>query len=94
MVDVVHGGSGPDRPYVDTRNDQGLLRLIAVGVLLIAVFTGLASWNLYRQAEMTRTLNCQTISQRFSQGDTTNYDDLEPFAKKMVDEFDCDIPGR
>ncbi len=93
MVDVVNGGSGRDRPYADTRNDQGLLRLIAVGVLLIAVFTGLASWNLYRQAEMTRTLNCQTVSERFSQG-ATNYDDLEPLAKKMVDEFDCDIPGR
>lgn len=93
-MDVVEGGSGPDRPYSDSRNDQRLLRLIALGVLLIAVFTGLASWNLYRQTEMTRTLNCEAISIRFTEGETTNYDDLEPYAKKMADALDCDIPGR
>jgi hypothetical protein len=92
---VVSGGSDPERPIrAPQDHQQGLLRLIAVGVFLVAAGTAFTGWTVYQQAEDNRTLNCAYLTVAGSDDDSQNYDDMPTYQQKIVDRLDCDVPGR
>jgi hypothetical protein len=93
---VVSGGSDPDRQLPAPRSSTSqnrLLELIAVGVFLVAAGTAYTGWEVHRQTEDSRVLNCAYLT--VGNGDEpTHYDDLAKYEKKLVDQLDCDVPGR
>lgn len=90
---VVSGGSDPDRPIPTARAHQHrLLQLIAAGVFLVAATTGFTGWTVYRQTQDSRVVNCAFFT---TGGDEQRgYDDMDKAQQKIVDQLDCDIPGR
>jgi len=90
---VVSGGSDPDRPIPAPRARPNLLlQVIAVGVFLVAAATAYTGWNVYRQTQDARILNCAYFT---SAGpEQRGYDDMGKAEKKIVDQLDCDVPGR
>ena len=90
------GGSDPDRPLPAPRtadSQHRLLQLIAVGVFLVAAGMGYTGWEVHRQAQDSRDLNCAYLT--IGNGDQpTAYKDLAKYEQKLVDQLDCDVPGR
>jgi hypothetical protein len=90
---VVSGGSDPDRPLPAPRDRQHLLlQVIALGVFLVAAATGYTGWTVYQQSQDTRALNCAYLTAGGEE--QRDYDDMEKYEQKIVDQLDCDVPGR
>jgi len=74
--------------------DRVLLTLIAVGVLVGAACAAFTAWTVYQTQQDQRVLYCTSFILSDGQGDTPSYDDMEDEQKRIVDQLDCDVPGR
>ena len=97
-IEVVEVGSGPPRPARPprTRNRTDLLlTLLVVGVFLGAAASAYAAWTVRETQQDNRLLNCMYVGVDFTSSDSdSDYDDLPESQQRLIDRFDCDVPGR
>ena len=94
-IEVVEVGSGPPRPPRPPRTGDRtgvLLTLIALGVFVGAGCSAFTAWTVHQQNVDNRKVNCAYVTAGGEQD--AEYDDLEDYAKGIVDALDCDIKGR
>ena len=95
-IEVVDVGSGPPRPARAPRTGNRtelLLMLLVVGVFLSTGAFAYGAWIEREGQRDNRMLNCMYVG--MTAGDNnTSYDELPKPERKLVDRFDCDVPGR
>ncbi|HCB06389.1 MAG TPA: hypothetical protein PLZ93_06685 [Nocardioides sp.] len=94
-IEVVDVGWGDPTPVRPPRERQGvLLTLITLGVLVCAACGVFTAWTVYESRQDEQTLYCARFLRIDDQGDAVNYDDMADEEQRIMDQLDCDVPGR
>jgi len=97
-IEVVDVGSGPPRPARPPRvgnRTELLLIVLVVGVFVGAACSAFGAWTAYQSQQDSRMLECMYVGSSFDGSDNApNYDQLPKAQRRLIDRFDCDVPGR
>lgn len=96
QIEVVDVGSGPPRPPRRPPADRTglLLMLLVVGVFIGAGCSAFGAWTAHQTQRDQRLLNCLYVTVAGDSSDGPSYDELPKPEQRLVDRFDCDVPGR
>jgi hypothetical protein len=87
---VISGGTDPEQPVPAPKQRDPirvLLQVIAVGVFLVAAGVAYVGWTVHESQQDSRMINCSFLTDRSGAS-------LTQVEKELIDQLDCDVPGR